>query len=118
MNPRTCGPADDAEDSTAAQIRAASAVDPPEIHILEPLIIQSPPSRRARVRIADGSEPASASVRPKHPMISPAAIPGNHSRFCSSDPYCQMGNITSDPCTETKLRTPESPASNSRQASP
>ena len=56
------------------------------IHILVPDRIQSSPSRRARVRIEPGSEPASGSVSPKHPIASPAAIRGSHSRFCSSEP--------------------------------
>jgi hypothetical protein len=71
------------------------------IHILEPLMIQSEPSRRAWVRIEDGSEPESGSVRPKHPITSPEAIRGSHSCFCSSEPNFQIGNIASDPCTDT-----------------
>ncbi len=88
------------------------------IHILVPFRIQSPPSRRALVRMLAGSLPESGSVRPKQPMASPRAMRGSHSRFCSSEPYFQMGNMASDPWTETKLRKPVSPASSSRQASP
>ena len=33
-----------------------------------------------------GSEPASGSVSPKQPIVSPAAMPGSHSCFCSSEP--------------------------------
>ena len=54
------------------------------IHIFVPETIQSSPSRRARVRIAPGSLPASGSVSPKHPIASPAAIRGSHSCRCSS----------------------------------
>ena len=88
------------------------------IHIFVPSMTQSVPSRRALVFIDPGSEPASASVRPKHPMVSPAAIRGSHCCFCSSDPNAQIGNMASEPWTETKLRTPESPASNSVHARP
>ena len=36
--------------------------------------------------MAEGSEPAVGSVRPKQPMASPLAILGSHSDFCSSEP--------------------------------
>ena len=104
--------------SLRAQTTATSAIPPLVIHILVPLSTQSDPSRRALVRIDDGSDPESGSVSPKHPMTSPAAMRGSHSSFCSSDPKAQMGNMASEPCTETKLRVPVSPASSSMQASP
>jgi hypothetical protein len=63
-------------------------------------------------------EPKSGSVRPKHPIASPAAIRGSHSFFCSSLPYFQIAYIASEPCTLTSDRSPESAASISRQASP
>ena len=88
------------------------------IHIFVPDRIQSDPTRRAAVRIADGFEPASGSVRPKHPTASPLAMRGSHPSFCSSLPYFQMGNMESDPWTETKDRNPLSPASSSMQARP
>ena len=88
------------------------------IHSLLPLRTQSEPSRRAEVRIEAGSEPESGSVSPKQPIASPAAIRGSHSCFCSSEPYFQIGNIASEPWTETKERNPLSPASSSRQARP
>jgi hypothetical protein len=63
--------------SQRAQTTATSAMPPFVIHIFDPSMIQSsPPSRRARVRIAAGSEPESASVRPKQPTASP----GRHAR--------------------------------------
>ena len=65
-----------------------------------------------------GLEPKSGSVRPKQPIASPAAIRGSHSCFCSSEPKRQMAYIASEPCTLTSDRTPESPASSSRQARP
>jgi hypothetical protein len=70
------------------------------------------------VRIEPGSEPASGSVRPKQPITSPVCIGGNQRCFCSSEPQRQIANIASDPWTETKLRTPESPASSSMHVSP
>ena len=111
MNPRT-------PSSVRAQMMAMSAIDPLVIHILEPLMIQSDPSRRALVRIEDGSDPESASVRPKHPITSPLAICGSQVCFCSSEPNFQMGNMAREPWTDTNDRIPESPASNSREASP
>ena len=101
-----------------AQTTATSATEPLVIHIFWPCRIQSSPSRRARVRIEPGSEPASGSVRPKQPSASPAAMRGSHSCFCSSEPQRQIANIASEPWTETRLRMPESPASSSMQASP
>ena len=95
-----------------------SAIVPFVIHIFFPVRIQSLPSRRAWVRIVPGSDPASGSVSPKQPITSPVCIRGSHCSFCSSDPQRQIANIASDPCTETTLRIPESPASSSVQASP
>ncbi len=97
---------------------ARSAIVPFVIHIFAPFRIQSEPSRRACVRIEPGSEPASGSVRPKQPMASPVCIAGSQRSFCSSEPNFQIGNIASDPWTETALRTPASPASSSMQVSP
>ena len=102
-----------------AQTTATSATEPFVIHILAPLRIQSPDaSVRAKVRIDDGSEPESGSVSPKQPIRSPAAMPGSHCCFCSSEPNAWIGNMASEPWTDTKLRAPESPASSSRQARP
>jgi len=70
------------------------------------------------VRIPPGSEPKSGSVRPKHPIAAPAAIRGSHSFFCSSLPNRWIANIASEPCTDTRLRIPESAASSSMHASP
>ena len=95
-----------------------SATDPLVIHILVPLSTHSSPSRLARVRIPAGLEPKSGSVSPKQPIASPAAIRGSQRVFWSSLPNLQIAYMASDPCTETMLRTPESPASSSMQASP
>ena len=97
---------------------ATSAIEPLVIHILRPSSTQSDPSRLARVAMPAGSEPWSGSVRPKQPIASPAAIRGSHCCFCSSLPCFQMAYIASDPCTDTRLRTPLSSASSSWQAMP
>ncbi len=76
------------------------------------------PSCLACVRMPEGFEPKSGSVRPKQPMASPRAIRGSHSCFCSSLPYSWIANIASEPCTDTSERIPESPASSSMQARP
>ena len=65
-----------------------------------------------------GSLPAVGSVSPKQPISSPLAMPGSHCCFCSSEPCLWMALIASDPCTETKVRRPESPASSSRAVRP
>ncbi len=88
------------------------------IHIFVPESTQSSPSRLALVRMRPGSEPASGSVSPKHPITSPRAIGGSQRCFCSSEPNLQIGNMQSDPWTLTNERNPLSPASSSRHASP
>ncbi len=104
--------------SVRAQTTATSAIEPFVIHIFAPLRIQSEPSRFAVVRIEPGSEPASGSVSPKQPIFSPVCIAGSQRCFCSSDPHFQIAYIESEPCTETRLRMPASPASSSWQTSP
>ena len=104
--------------SVCAHTTATSAIPPLVIHILVPETTQSVPSRRAEVRIPLGSLPKSGSVRPKHPITSPAAIRGSHSSFCSSLPKRQIGNIASEPWTLTALRMPLSPASSSMHTRP
>ena len=111
MNPRI-------PSSVLAQTIATSATEPLVIHILWPLMIQSVPLRRAIVRMDPGSEPASDSVNPKHPMDSPVAIEGSHSSHCSIEPHLRVASIANDPCTDTMLRTPLSPASSSKHARP
>ena len=104
--------------SVTAHTTATSAIEPLVIHIFCPCRIQSGPSRRARVRIEPGSDPASGSVSPKQPIASPAAMRGSHCCFCSSLPQRQIAYIASDPCTETSERRPLSPASSSMHARP
>jgi len=101
-----------------AQTTATSAMSPLVIHILAPLSTHWPSSSRAVVRMPEGSLPASGSVSPKHPMAVPCAMGGSHVCFCCSLPYRKIANMTSDPCTETKLRRPLSTASSSMHANP
>ena len=72
--------------SVCAQMTATSATVPLVIHIFEPSSTQSSPSRLARVRMPDGLDPKSASVRPKQPIASPVAIRGSQVSRCSSLP--------------------------------
>ena len=108
--------------SVLAQTTRTSATEASPIQRLAPSRIQpasSPvPSRRAKVVIDDGSEPAVGSVSAKQPISSPAAIRGSHSCFCSSEPHLWMAVMASEPCTETNVRIPESPASSSMAARP
>ena len=105
--------------SVRAHTTATSATVPFVIHIFVPLRIQSEPSRlRVRAHRRRDRSPASGSVSPKQPIASPSCIGGSQRCFCSSEPQRQIANIASDPCTETRLRIPESPASSSMHASP
>src|SRR5439155_22083852 len=106
------------DSSVLAHTTATSATPPLVIHIFVPDTIQSSPSRFAHVRIPAGLEPASGSVRPKQPTTRPAAMSGSQRCLCSSDPNFQIGNIASEPCTETNDRNPLSPASSSWHAKP
>ena len=59
---------------------------PLEIQVLVPLMMYSPPSRRAVVRTACKSVPQSGSVSARPPRSSPAANFGSQWRRCSSVP--------------------------------
>jgi hypothetical protein len=104
--------------SVAAQMIATSAIEASPIHRFAPESTQLEPSRTARVAILAGSLPAVGSVSPKQPISSPAAMPGSHRCLCSSDPNLEIALIAREPCTETNVRMPESPASSSIAASP
>src|SRR5437588_739168 len=120
-NPGVCGSTRNPRttpSSALAQTSATSAIEPLVIHILVPSSDHPPETRRARVCIAPGSLPAFGSVRPKHPIFSPAAIAGSQALRCSSLPYAKMGYMTSAPCTEANDRTPLSPRSSSCMMSP
>ncbi len=95
--------------SAWAKTRATSATLPSEIHIFWPLMRQPPSIFSARVRMDAGSEPASGSVRPKHPNASPAHSRGSQRCFCSSVPQRSIDPHTSEVWTETTVRMAESP---------
>ena len=83
--------------SARAQTTATSAMDPFVIHRLVPEITQSPPSRRAALRIPPGFEPKSGSVSAKQPIASPRPSTGSHRALCSSEPNRWIANIVRAP---------------------
>src|SRR5580658_26935 len=99
--------------SVRAHTTATSATDPLVIQVFSPFRFQQLPSFFARVSMPAGLEPKPGSVSPKHPMASPDCNFGSQCSFCSADPYVRIGYITSAPCTEAKLRSPESARSSS-----
>ena len=72
--------------SVIAQQMHRSAMAPLVIHILAPLMTQSPPFFFACVFMLAGSEPPCGSVRPKQPIFLPRAMSGSQRCFCSSLP--------------------------------
>ena len=111
MKPRT-------PSSVCAQMIATWAIEARPIHRLAPEITQSSPSRRANVVMLPGSDPDPGSVRPKQPITSPAAIRGSHWSSAPPSRAWRSRVIASEPCTETNVRRPESPASSSAAARP
>ena len=85
--------------SSLAHTSATSAIGALVIHILAPFSTNPPWTALATVRIDAGSEPPSASVRPKQPTISPRAMPGRYFIRWASEPKAWIGYITSDDCT-------------------
>jgi hypothetical protein len=69
---------------------------PSEIHIFCPVILHAPSESSARVRMAEGSEPASGSVSAKQPSASPEQRRGSQRRFCSSVPHRSIEPQTSE----------------------
>ncbi len=61
------------------------------MNCFDPLMTHSPPSRRAVVRVAPASEPASGSVSPKPASAVPASRSGSSSLFCASVPKRKTG---------------------------
>ncbi len=90
--------------SSLAQTTATSAIGELVIQVLDPFSTKPPSTERARVRMAPGSEPPSGSVRPKQPTNSPVRSLGRKRSFWSSEPNAQIGNITSEDCTEKAER--------------
>ncbi len=64
------------------------------MNVLEPLRIQSEPSRTADVLRFARSEPADGSVMPIAATASPAAMRGSHCCFCSSDARSTTYGVT------------------------
>ena len=87
------------------------------MNCLAPLITHWPSCRRARVRVAPASEPASGSVRPKAPRRCPEHSCGSHSFFCCSEPYRYTGWVPSEVCAHTVIATEESTRASSSTAS-
>ena len=102
----------------------AVIVTQPEISVpalvmncFDPSITHSSPSRRARVRVAPASEPASGSVRPNAASRSPRQSAGSHSDFCSSLPQRWIGMVPSEVWAASVMQTEESTrASSSTQS--
>ena len=57
-----------------------------EMNCLDPVSTYPSPSRTARVRSADASDPAPGSVSAKEPIAAPAAIGRSHCSRCASVP--------------------------------
>jgi hypothetical protein len=87
------------------------------MNCLAPSITHSPPSSVARVRVFAASEPASGSVRPNEPRISPAARRGSHARFWASVPKRKIGCVPSEVCAQSVIATEESTRASSSTVS-
>src|SRR6185369_4570680 len=57
--------------SSFAHTTATSAIEPLVIHVFSPLRTKPPPSAAAVVRMPEGFDPKSGSVRPKQPIAVP-----------------------------------------------
>src|SRR6056300_2036048 len=79
-----------------AQTTATSQKGAFEIHILAPFSITSSPSSLKLVVIPPGFDPKLGSVNPKEPKNSPVASFGKNFRFCASEPYAYIGNMTNE----------------------
>ena len=71
--------------------REVMAVPEFVMNAFEPSITHSPPSRRAVVRVAPGSDPPPGPVSPNAPSASPRQSGGSHRRFCSCVPNRKIG---------------------------
>ena len=106
--------------SVCAQMTATSAIEASPIQRLAPVSTQSVRRRRGRRRSSCSPGRCRRWARSARSSRSarPSAIPGSHRCFCSSEPNLWIALIASEPCTETKVRRPESPASSSIAARP
>ena len=86
------------------------------MNALEPLITQSPPSKRAVVRVAPASDPPPGSVRPKAPSRRPAHRAGSQCWRCSSVPNRKIGIVPSETLSSRVIATEESTRASSSRA--
>lgn len=77
--------------SARASTVHTSATGPLVMNNFVPSSTQSSPSRRAVVRIAPASDPASGSVEAQAPISEPSHSPGSQRCRCCSVPCNQMG---------------------------
>ena len=82
--------------SSLAQIIKTSAIGELVIQVLEPFNKYPPSVSLQFVFIEPGSDPASGSVRPKHPIRFPLAISGKKYSFCSSEPNLSIACIAKE----------------------
>src|SRR3989338_428129 len=89
-------------------IRMAMSATPAfEIQVFVPFRAHLSPREIALVLWLAASEPATGSVRAKHPINSPLHSAGRYFRFCSSVPQLRMHNSTSDTWTDRVVLTDE-----------
>src|SRR6266576_1726716 len=74
--------------------------------VFEPLMMNSSPSRTARVLIEATSEPASGSVMPRQRIFSPVIAGTAQSCFCCSVPNARIGGIAMSVCTAMPIAHP------------
>ena len=73
------------------------------IHILEPLITHSSPSRTARVRMPATSEPWSGSLTAMEATISPRIAGARYCSFCSWVPKRASDGVAMSTCTPSAI---------------
>ena len=84
-----------------------SAWVPLVIHIFDPLITHSSPSRTARVRMPATSDPASGSETAIEVTISPAMAGRRYRSFSSGLPKRCSAGVAMSVCTASAMDTPE-----------
>ncbi len=103
--------------SVTAKTIATFACSPEVMNCLVPVRTKRLPARRARVRSAAASEPASGSVRQNAASISPRAIGRRKRSFCSGVPNLSSGAQPTELCTLMIVEQEPSPAAISSSAS-
>src|SRR5215207_2662362 len=79
------------------------------MNVLDPSTTHPPPTRRARVRTAATSEPASGSVMASAPIASPRSAGTSQRRFCASLPKRQIGGVAIPVCAPIPAASPPEP---------